>query len=177
MKAQNPTILIAEDDPNDQMFIERAFRQAGVQAPLHIVDGGFEAIAYMEGRGEYADRNKFPYPTFVMTDLKMPHGDGFTVLENLKNRPEWAIIPVIVFSVSADLDDIKKAYWLGASAFHTKPQEMGAMRTQVKLLYEYWSTAEVPQVDSTGKQLPTDSAGKLGERFDYLHEERKQPQY
>ena len=66
----------------------------------------------MMGEGKYADRDKFAYPTFIITDLKMPRRDGFAVLGFLKSNPEWAMIPTIVFSGSADLDDIKEAYML-----------------------------------------------------------------
>src|SRR6185295_13658361 len=97
--------------------------------------------------------------------LKMPGADGFAVLEHLRGNPEWAVIPTVVFSNSRDLDDIKKSYILGASSYHVKPSSAEALREQMKVLHDYWLTCEVPQVDSTGRQLPTDSNGKLGERF------------
>ena len=31
---------------------------------------GLEAVAYLEGRGDYADRQKFPFPKVIVTDLK-----------------------------------------------------------------------------------------------------------
>jgi hypothetical protein len=54
---------------------------------------------------------------------------------------------------------------LGASSYHVKPNGLEAMRRQLKVLHDYWLTCEVPEVDSTGKRLETDSRGKLGERF------------
>ena len=42
----------------------------------------------MMGEGKYTDRKKFAYPTFILTDLKMPGKDGFAVLEFLKSNPE-----------------------------------------------------------------------------------------
>ena len=165
MKKFHATILIVDDDENDQMFILRAFRKIGVTDPIHAVNGGDEAIAYMKGEGKYADRVKFAYPTFIITDLKMPKGDGFAVLYFLKSNPDWAVIPTVVFSASADLDDIKKSYLLGASSYHIKPQSPDRMVQQMAVLQAYWLTCEVPLVDSSGKQLPTNSTGKLGERF------------
>jgi len=165
VKKFHATILIVEDDKNDQFLIEHAFRKLGVTDPIQIVNDGAEAIAYMMAEGKYADRAKFAYPTFIMTDLKMPRADGFAVLEFLKSNPEWAVIPTVVFSASKDLDDIKKSYMLGASSFHVKPQAPQQLNEQLAVLYAYWLTCEVPEVDSTGKQLRTDSVGKLGERF------------
>src|SRR5687767_250872 len=166
MKKYFATILVAEDDKNDQILIDRAFRSVGVQGPIHIVNDGAEAIAYMMGEGKYADREQFAYPTFIMTDLKMPRADGFAVLEFLKGNPQRAVIPTVVFSASHDLDDIKKSYMLGASSYHVKQQSVEKLHKQLAVLYAYWLTCEVPEVDSTGKQLRTDSAGKLGERFE-----------
>jgi len=164
MKNYYTTILVIEDDPNDQLLIEAAFRKIGVSSPIHVVGDGAEAIAYMSGEGKFSDRKKFAYPTFVMTDLKM-RTDGFEVLDFLKKNPEWRVIPAVVLSASSDLDDIKKSYMLGASSYHVKPQSPEQLRTLLKTLHDYWLTCEVPQVDASGKQLETNSAGKLGERF------------
>ena len=95
----------------------------------------------------------------------MPGADGFAVLEHLKNNPEWAVIPTVVLTSSRDLDDIKKAYMLGASSYHVKPGSPAELRRQLKVLHDYWVTCEVPEVDATGRQVSTDSRGKLGERF------------
>ncbi|MDB6095524.1 MAG: response regulator receiver protein [Verrucomicrobia bacterium] len=160
--------MIVDDDPNDLVFIEKAFRDIGVTDPIHAINGGREAIAYMMGEGKYGDRARYAYPTFVTTDLKMPGTDGFAVLEHLRSNPQWAVIPTVVLSGSADLDDIKKAYMLGASSYHVKPHSMEDLRQQLKVLHDYWMTCEVPQVDETGRQLHTNSAGKLGERFPQL---------
>jgi CheY-like chemotaxis protein len=165
MKKYHATIMVVEDDPNDQVLIERAFRAVGVTNPIQVVTDGAEAIAYMMGEGKYSDRQKYAYPTFVITDLKMPRNDGFAVLEFLKSNPEWKVIPTIVLSASSDLDDIKKAYMLGASSYHIKPQSPDGLREQLKIINAYWITCQVPEVDVTGKQLLTDSEGKLGERF------------
>jgi CheY-like chemotaxis protein len=146
-------------------LIEHAFRQIGVTDPIQYVADGSEAIAYMMGEGKYSDRKKFAYPTFIITDLKMPGIDGFAVLEFLKNNPEWKVIPTIVLSASSDLDDIKKAYMLGASSYHVKPSTAEGLRQQLAVINAYWMTCQVPLVDITGKQLRTDSKGKLGERF------------
>jgi CheY-like chemotaxis protein len=165
MKKYHATIMVVEDDPNDQFLIVRAFNTIGVTDQIQVVSDGEEAIAYMMGEGKYADRQKYAYPTFVITDLKMPRNDGFAVLEFLKGNPQWAIIPTIVLSASADPDDIKKSYMLGASSYHVKPSSHQELQKQLEVINAYWMTCQVPEVDISGKQLPTDSTGKLGERF------------
>ena len=165
MKKLHPTILVVDDNPDDQLLIKHTLKKIGVTDPIHVLSDGAEAIEYMMGEGKFSDRSKYSYPTFIITDLKMPRRDGFAVLEFLKTNPEWAVIPTIVFSASADLDDIKKAFMLGASSYHVKPRTHGALMHQMLVLHAYWMTCEVPEVDATGRQLRTESEGKLGERF------------
>lgn len=166
MKKYNATILLVDDDSDFLLFVDRAFRQNGVTSPIHHVHNGAEAIDYMMGVGKFSDRNTYEYPTFIMTDLKMPRADGFAVLQHLKGNPEWAIIPTVVFSSSADLDDIKKSYMLGASSYHVKPASMSKLREHLNILHKYWMTCETPEVDASGRQRKTDSGGKLGDRFE-----------
>jgi CheY-like chemotaxis protein len=165
MKKVNSTILIADDNVDDQFLIVRAFKNIGVVDTIHVVGSGEEAIAYIRGEGKYADRTKFAYPTFIITDLKMPNGDGFDVLYQLKVHPEWRVIPTVVLSASSEPDDIKWAYLLGASSYLVKPHSMEILCQDLKILYAYWSICEVPDVDKQGKLVPTDGRGKLGARF------------
>jgi ActR/RegA family two-component response regulator len=59
MKKYNATILLVDDDADFLTFVERAFRQNGVTSPIHKVFDGAEAIAYMMGEGQFADRKVY----------------------------------------------------------------------------------------------------------------------
>lgn len=157
-------ILSVDDDENDRIFIAAAFLAIGVRTVQGVGDGE-TAVAYLTGTGIYSDRIAYPYPDIVITDLKMPHGDGFAVLEHLKRMPERAIIPTIVLTGSEDNDDIKRAYWLGASSYHVKPSSPDGLRRLVKALHEYWLLCDVPELDPTGRQVESSGTHKLGERF------------
>lgn len=157
--------MVVDDDENDRVLIEVALKAAGTRWTIVVLSGGAEAIAYLKGEGCYHDRNKHPYPSFVITDLKMVPVDGLEILLYLRATPRAAIIPTIVFSSSSDPDDIEKAYMLGASSYHVKSATSEGFAAQLKSLYEYWITCEVPEVDSAGVRLATDSRGRIGERF------------
>jgi CheY-like chemotaxis protein len=170
MKAQRPSFLVVDDRPEDQMLIVRALQNFFTH-PIHCVNGGNEALRYLNGEGRFADRSQFPFPTTIMTDLKMNDGDGFELLQNLKHNPLWAIIPTIVLSGSNDPDDIKTAYALGASCYLTKPQGHSELKGLMGKLVDFWKECEVPEIDVSGRMLKTESAGKLGERFPGPNEE------
>lgn len=155
MKRPKYTILVAEDDPNDRMFMEVSFKASLVEAELRFVTCGEEAIAYLKGEGPFADRTQYQYPSFLLTDLHMFPGDGLSILTFLQSTPESAIIPTIVLSSSSEADDIKTAYMLGASAYIVKPQDPGKLTELLKVIASFWLLCEVPEVDDAGKRLPT----------------------
>lgn len=158
-------ILIVDDDPDAQEMFVLAFQRVGVSSRIECVGSGSEAVEYVRGEGHFSDRQRFPYPSLLITDLKMPHGDGFSLLEQLKSTPPYRVIPTIVMSTSSDEDDIRRSYMLGASSYFVKPTGFEALERLLKLIHELWLLAELPAVDASGKQLATNSAGKLGERF------------
>ena len=85
--------------------------------PLRVVTNGEEALAYLDGFGQYADRAQFPMPDIILLDLKMPKMDGFEVLRAVRNQPNLHAIRIIVLTSSQDIFDLQKAYALGASSF------------------------------------------------------------
>lgn len=161
-------ILLVDDSSADLELLVTAFNRIGVTDNIRCVNGGFEAIAYIRGEGIFSDRERYPYPSFIITDLKMPDGDGFTLLEQLKRMPQYSIFPTIVMSASADEDDVRTAYMLGANTYLMKPSAFGELVRVLRILLELWLVAKLPGVDVTGKHLGTRSAGKLGERFPQL---------
>ena len=165
MKKTTPTILLVDDDPNDLLLLETAFEEAGLKVRIQQAVGGQDAINYLSAKDQYADRAARELPHFVITDLKMPDVDGFEVLEFLKSRPELAFIPAVVFSGSADDDDIRRSYELGAASYHVKPSDPSMLFTLVKALHAYWVLCELPETDGTGIRSGTASGFKLGERF------------
>ena len=139
-------ILIAEDDPNDALLLQRAMKKAGVNNPIRIVHDGEEAIAYLEGREPYSDRKTYPFPSFVWLDIKMPKKNGFDVLGWMQAHPKCSIIPCIVWSSSREERDVRVAYRLGANCFFCKPSTNEELENVVKQIFEFWSAAERPDV-------------------------------
>lgn len=159
------TILVIDDDPNDRLLIEEALRTVCANSAVVMFADGGDAIHYLQGDDPYSDRTRFPYPSFVITDLKMPRVDGLAVLEFLRSRPQSAIVPTIVFSSSSDPDDVQKSYMLGASSYHVKPSTAERFTEQVRVMHDYWMTCEVPDVDRNGVRRPTESRGRIGQRY------------
>ena len=139
-------ILVAEDDPSDAELLRLAIRRAGMVNPVLFVNDGEQAIEYLQGNGEFADREKYPFPKIVITDLKMPRRTGLELLEWLRKHPECKVIPTVLMSGSNLTGDIGKAYSIGANSYFRKPSSLNELTELIKLLNVYWTTAEVPAI-------------------------------
>lgn len=131
-------ILLVEDDPNDALLVQRAFRKANVANILHVVKDGEEAVAYLRGQQPFANREQFPLPGMVLQDLKLPRKSGLEVLEWLREQPGLKRLPVVMLTSSKHPSDINRAYELGANSYLVKPVAFDALVEMVKTVDLYW---------------------------------------
>jgi len=113
-------ILYAEDDENDAFFMERAFSEMGAPERLRTVGNGKLATEYLSGVGPFGDRQKYPLPTVLLLDIKMPKMTGLEVLHWVRARPEFAGLTVIMFTSSTQPADIAFCANNGANAYLAK---------------------------------------------------------
>lgn len=132
------TVLYVEDDECDLLFMQRAFRQAGLGDELRSVGNGQEAMDYLNGNGAYADRGHYPVPSLVLLDLNLPLVSGFKVLEWMKTREDLAALPVVVFSSSTRPEDNARAKALGAKDYVAKPASGSRFADVLGRLRETW---------------------------------------
>lgn len=131
-------VLLVEDNPNDVLLIRRAFKKAGVENPLVVVSDGEQAIRYLAGEGEYADRDRHPPPAVVLLDLKLPRLSGHEVLAWAKAQPVLRRIPIVVLTSSAEQADVHRSYDTGANSYLVKPVQFDDLLRLVDLLRHYW---------------------------------------
>ncbi len=140
-------ILLVEDDPNDVLLIQRAFAKAGMRECLRVARDGQEAIDYLNGSGQYANRIQHPMPFLILLDLKMPGVDGFQVLDWVRSSPEVKRTLTVVLTSSNLQSDVDRAYELGANSYLVKPVEFDEMASMVQRFEVYWS--EINRMPST----------------------------
>jgi CheY-like chemotaxis protein len=117
-------VLLVEDNPDDALLMQSAWKAAQIANPLPIVTDGEQALAYLQGSGPYSDRRKFPFPIAVFLDLKLPRIDGLDVLAAVRANPALRHLHIDVLSASSRDADVLRANQLGANSYIVKPSRV-----------------------------------------------------
>ena len=142
------TLLYAEDEENDVLFLERAFKLAGSSHSLKAVPDGAQALEYLTGEGIFADRTRHPFPDLILLDINMPKKSGLDVLEWLRSQPRYKSLPALILTSSSRPEDMEKARQLGADDYLLKPSDPLKLVELVRSLQEHWlsQTANASEV-------------------------------
>jgi CheY-like chemotaxis protein len=121
-------ILLVEDSPDDVFFFRRAASKSGLSCQTQVAVDGVEAMDYLLNKGRFADKAAYPLPDIMFLDLKLPHVNGFEVLEWMRRHAECPPTPVVVLTSSNQPEDQQRAEALGAALFLTKPPAPDQLR-------------------------------------------------
>ncbi len=144
-------IHMCDDDPDDRLLIEEALIEARLSNEIDFTKNGKDLLDCLNHTGDYADIPTAPLPNLILLDLNMPQMDGREVLKKVKSNPRLNSIPIIVLTTSTDIQDISKAYALGASSFIVKPNTFETLVEVIKAVTCYWFkvvTLPIPPVPS-----------------------------
>ncbi len=134
-------LLLVEDDRDDIIFLRRAFRHVGGSIPMETAHDGDQAIAYLSGTEPYGDRARYPAPTHVLLDLKLPRRSGLEVLEWMRRQSgPLGAMPAAILSSSGQTPDRERAQFLGADHYWTKPVSYEALQRVASEIVS-WITA------------------------------------
>lgn len=131
------TILLVEDNPDDEALTIRALRKAHVSNEVIVARDGAEALDYLFAEGPYQGRNTVQ-PQIVLLDLKLPKIDGLQVLERIRADKRTELIPVVILTTSKEEKDLISGYSLGANSYVAKPVDFVEFTEAVKNLGMYW---------------------------------------
>jgi len=133
-----PTLLLVEDDFDDQQFIKRAVRGSAFELNLNICEHGEQALSYVQAEGGQYSVETAPVPVLVLLDLKLPRVPGLEVLEMMRKDPGYRSVPIAVLSGSTSVSDVEKAWDLGCSSFLAKPSNPAGYLELINTLCAYW---------------------------------------
>ncbi|MGH8109827.1 MAG: response regulator [Arenimonas sp.] len=138
------TILLVEDNPDDEEFTMRALKKANVTNEVVVTRDGSEAIDYLFGLNQYSGRDLSVLPGVVLLDLKLPKLSGIDVLRRIRAEPMTKHIPVVILTSSNEDEDMLNSYESGANSYVRKPVEFAAFANAVARLGVYWMLLNEP---------------------------------
>ncbi len=139
------TILLVEDNPDDEALTVRALSRNGIKHHLQIVHDGVEALDYLFGTGAFAGRDLHVTPTVILLDLKLPRIDGLEVLRRLRADERTRSLPVVILTSSKEEQDLVQGYGLGANSYIRKPVDFTQFTEAVRQVGLYWLLLNEPQ--------------------------------
>lgn len=134
----NKTILLVEDNPDDEELTLRSLRKANIVNEVVVARDGGEALDFLFGTGKHAGRDAGHMPSVVLLDLKLPKLNGIEVLHRLRADPRTRLLPVVVLTSSSEDEDMLRSYESGANSYVRKPFDFSAFATAVTQLGMYW---------------------------------------
>ena len=137
-------ILLVEDNPNDEALTIRALRKNHVQNQIVVAHDGAEALDYLFGTGDYADRDVFDLPEVVLLDVNLPKMDGLEVLRLIRQATLTALLPVVVLTSSTAESDLITSYAQGANSYVRKPVDFVRFQESVRQVGLYWLIVNEP---------------------------------
>ena len=136
-------ILLVEENRTDAELTLGVFRQARLTNTVHVARTGVEALDYLLGRGEFANRERHPLPDLVLLHLKTPLVSGNQVLREIKSRPRLARIPVVILTSSKEEGERALGYDFGADSYLVKPIALGDLLALAEQIKDYSLTLNV----------------------------------
>lgn len=132
------SLLLVEDNEDDVILMQLALKRAGIANVLHVVEDGQQAIDYLGGAGEFADRDRFPLPAVIFLDLKLPLKSGHQVLAWIRQQPFLRDMTVVVLTSSNQPIDLQESYRLGANSYVVKPPTAEQLSDLAAAFKWYW---------------------------------------
>lgn len=140
---KNISILVIEDDADEQILIRRALGVAFQQVDVMLADGPVKALDYLN----HCVSNGLRLPHLILLDLYLPdREDGWRLLSSIRTvSTPLRLLPIVVLSRSDSPEDIRTSYDRGVNAYIVKPESFAGWIQYLETLKDYWqNTATLP---------------------------------
>ncbi|MBD2449890.1 response regulator [Nostoc sp. FACHB-152] len=144
MRVNNKTILLVEDNPDDEALAIRALKRNHISNQIVVAHDGVEALDYLFGTGVHTGRDTSIQPTVILLDLKLPRIDGIEVLRRLREDERTKLLAVVVLTTSSEEQDRLNSYSLGCNSYIRKPVDFIEFTEAVRQLGMYWLLLNEP---------------------------------
>lgn len=138
------SVLLVEDNEDDVLIAQRAFKEFRFISAVHVARDGQEALDMLTGSGTRGGAKPLR-PSMILLDITLPLMDGIAVLKRLKADPALRAIPVVMLTTSSRHEDIARSYENGAASYITKPSSLDEFLELARKFEQYWvSVSKLP---------------------------------
>ncbi len=139
-------VLVVEDNPDDVELLLDASATSPEAVSFHVVPTGEQALSFLKGENQYADRHAHPFPDLVLLDLSLPGLSGFEVLAWIRQHPDFNALKVFVWTDAGDPVTLERALKAGANRF--VPKSLSFVRGGLPALVRAISQASQSETQS-----------------------------
>ncbi len=147
MNVSHKTIMLVEDNPDDEALALRALKRTLTSNQIDdiiVAHDGVEALDYLFGTGVHLGRDINIKPTVILLDLKLPRIDGIEVLRRLRADKRTSLLPVVVLTTSNEEQDRISSYKLRCNSYIRKPVDFIQFTEAIRQLGMYWLLMNEP---------------------------------
>jgi CheY-like chemotaxis protein len=132
-------VLLIDDNEDDTLLLRRAMESCcpkvtDVQSVSDVESGK----SYLQGTGEYGDRDKFPLPRVIMLDVRLSRGSGVSFLEWAKAHPHFKTIPIVAITGDISAQQATELLAHGANAVMVKGADFNKLKEGLLHATEFW---------------------------------------
>lgn len=144
------TVLLVEDNADDEALVRRVLHKTGRDLRLLTARDGREALDYLDSIRPDGRSPGTPMPRLVLLDLKMPRLSGTETLREINADPWLRLLPIVVFTSSAEDVDVRECYRLGAASYVRKPIEYEEYARSLASVLDYWLDVNIERPQDMG---------------------------
>lgn len=122
-------LLVTDDNPAYFSLVKKALEECCPEVCLEWAKDGTELLDYLEHND---------HPDIILLDLNMPKKNGLEALEDIRAKPQFSHIPIVVLTTSDDESQILKAYRLGSNSYIKKPFTYSDLKNFLSAFGRYW---------------------------------------
>jgi CheY-like chemotaxis protein len=139
MGSAGPSILLIENEEDDVFLFRHALSRVNYTGDVHVVASVTQACMYLEGYGKFADREQYPLPDLIVSDMNLSGETGTGFLEWLRHEERFKHLPFVFLSGSFQPQDRVRSWELGLhmNEFFVKTDDMNVMTERVRSMLKF----------------------------------------
>ncbi|GAB4032846.1 response regulator [Spirosoma gilvum] len=130
--------ILVDDDEDDRLLIKLAFQNAQKQLPIYEFTNGQQLLDFLTYNSAIREDDDVHW--LVVMDINMPILDGLSAVQQIRQRPNWQNIPVLIMSTADDPQTIERAKASGATDYIVKPTSINQYTAIFDQFFVPWLT-------------------------------------